>query len=1271
MDYTKELCGQTKKYYDLHHKNFINSISVLLTYENQAPPFKQKMYIKPKRSNRNPDCYTDLITNTRSLNPTRVRDMIKNIIDDLNMNVKNQLLQFATVIFLYDNTLNRDIVLLKFPAGLNIYHGSKILHDTHAIKNSIYYEDLENMIKSEDYNEYLTNKQKLNSFYSDIPTATSYSKSTMPESQEEYLKYTYPYDKISNVPRIGMNTYITADDIYVLFMEFDVQNYVNIKGISKKYGIPELNILSFLNLKNYNVQAIENYYLNHNLFNTFYDDSTKTVITYPMTDPHVTRLYQKYKNAFGLDSLYSTLLFREYNFAPTKSQLISYIQKYCNLLLLLTSYDNFDLNETTAIQVNFVSNTGIDTYQEFRKKLFDIIFKPGETQNDTVLLTNLNNPTVLNNVVDLLKSYKGHRISYYDVDGVVFNRLMYFIYKVLDTNYKTYNISVKGIYDAQFAFLLGNSFFHQEIILNPVNTVNRNYDNNLDEFQGVNENQLLTEFRKYKTSNILVKGSGVVYGFHESNLTEHSIWSGLYSIIFYNYFIKRNFIVDTLKNKNFNNDYVIGDEPVFLFTVILASLYHDLGKAGDCKYENYEFVNRNTSKYSLQECKFNKVFAYHDLDYHPEKSYYYLTNKEYKLSTYDFNLKFSVKLIEIIESIYKKYSIPTVITKYSKSIDHDIDLDMLSIFKIAISCHWYYGDIVLKNYNIDYSSLKISIDDRFIIEYMRKVLFYFNEIKINYYDTTLKKFGLRRFLMAFKYTLIVCVMVSTSDILGSKFPSDYKKMINTENFMKTFTKDNNYIFDLLNKISPNIFLQLFRYTPVETTSDIDYKETVLQKTMEELITCSALGLNQIIAFCDTMIEKLSIKNFNLLFGVDDYLEIIDQNKTTEIDNIDMKSIMFFDLNFLKFLKNNSIKFIYTKKLRNICKFVMILSTDDLNWFNKNINLKYFSSNFKVLLYDPSQDDLEYLIKYEVDLSQNTNSVIYSTVVNNSNGKFMFNLDFLEKKHNYNLEKIKLVLEKNTSDNIKQDMIKAVNIAHFNNYQKYLQEMIIKNKIDQVDLLNNKIKYVNYVTPDFKNEKTVEKDINDYINNYKIKNEKMISSNYTEFINKIGKVYLKDFNFAEFILLYKKFVKFFNEPDIENNPVISNNYFLILLTILVLIYDYYFDNEDDPVQRKMLQLETLEKFIKVQIYNDEIITSDLDPVIKSMDTIIDLLININSFIVLNQDNINIKVGLNVNSSIMITELKNYTNDINKIFSDMIKDNKIEINFREFQNRIIFI
>jgi len=894
-DYSKNLYYQEKSFYETNKDNFINSLTMLLTFDTLSDEEKMSVYYKHVRSKYDSPRifrkFNKLIKENRLDSITYIDMIISSI--EKNLNGYQEYIKFGKLIEY--NISDTDVYyFLKIPKGLNIYHASKRLNLAHIEYNIRYKYFTEPFI----YPKYEGSKQGgLNSFFGDMETANLY---IPPDDEIENIYRNEKYDVNEIRPIEGMNAFVFNDDVHLLIYEFDMVNYFpseiindsNIKISSKKqlFDIFDFSYINLLSL-----------YSSYNFLRT--------------------SLFDK---VFGICDLIKT-----YDFVDDKdfSILFGVLQKTINKKLITTlnnktgtTYKIYhykkgvveitDLYEYIELSMNF--------NKSFKDSVNNFIFEYKKRRKDIDILNDIYTNELKPVLDDIFKSYRGYRLSYYASDWEIFNNMSYIIKDlftfIVTDDYTFQDVKIYGYIATNVYQYLDGDPFHQEMFLYDPTTTNqknnqiliRNYQNMYDNDYGINEFEFIQELRKYLTTNLL---EDKFVGFHQGHLFEHSVWASQYALLIIYY------ISSIQKYKKVNNILKLFPDTSYTLLIYIIAFYHDIGKAGECNYYTYEYVNRNPTVLDEQECTYNSklnTFEYSQLSYHPEKSYEYLTGmREFKFS----NLKF-----EFPNNIYYNKNLKTY---FLNIFDKYLNRDLYDIFTISIACHWYFGDILLRNYD------KIVNDNNssFIQIYLDKIAFYLTTFDVKY-------------IMIVSF---ITMIISLADLLGS------------HEFGKS--DDFTHINDLLSKLPQQyreIYLQINKKLPRNTKKNIPLENTVIRKDYETIIDNSMTLFIRTLEYAKTKFIFNRKNNYQEYYQFmnnknlkSSYLSVIPKSLFIDI-NIFMYNNDFMDINeFLDLI--NTIKsslgndlniVIYGttgKRTRSLAKYISELDSAGINIYT---NLGY-------------------------------------------------------------------------------------------------------------------------------------------------------------------------------------------------------------------------------------------------------------------------------------------------------------------------------------------
>jgi len=245
---------------------------------------------------------------------------------------------------------------------------------------------------------------------------------------------------------------------------------------------------------------------------------------------------------------------------------------------------------------------------------------------------------------------------------------------------------------------------------------------------------IITEFRKYKTSNRLKKTKNGYEGFHQGHLYEHSSWVALKA-------------VEIAKNRGITDESVIN-------LIAATGMLHDIGKSGKCHYETVDweqFSPHTIPKHSwcraVENEKTNEYgFLYDAIPDHPSEGWRILRGlKPYTL------FKFSVLTGETtrveIEGELTQIDFEKFLLKYL-----DQNIVYMKILRIVVACHWYLGPAINEWQKSDASTRNIVIKN-----YLRRIEMFASAERIN----------IKQSPQIFELLLKVLLIVSEADIEGA------------------------------------------------------------------------------------------------------------------------------------------------------------------------------------------------------------------------------------------------------------------------------------------------------------------------------------------------------------------------------------------------------------------------------------------------------------------------------------------------------------------------
>ena len=308
--------------------------------------------------------------------------------------------------------------------------------------------------------------------------------------------------------------------------------------------------------------------------------------------------------------------------------------------------------------------------------------------------------------------------------------------------FKSHPIVSDGVFRPKVHYDIDKAgLFHSEIILfYAPDVLKKSVGNRYDDAYGINSLGILSDFRKYKSTNRLEwicdeeKCKGVKccwINFHQGHLFEHSSWTAINAIS----------IATELGIK----------EKSDIILILAAAALHDIGKAGGCGYENFEWmaydphsIPKNTQCRIISTIDKSDVgFSYYDIPNHPERGYSMLYGTKY-YEVLDFkpvgNNRFKVReAFKLTFQDWEKYRIQNEINEIS-----------WKFIRISTGAHWYLGIAIG-----DYIKGNDEQKNKIATEYLRKIELYYNSEFLKYNREQLGQ------------AVNITMMVSYADLLGS------------------------------------------------------------------------------------------------------------------------------------------------------------------------------------------------------------------------------------------------------------------------------------------------------------------------------------------------------------------------------------------------------------------------------------------------------------------------------------------------------------------------
>nr|QBK88242.1 MAG: hypothetical protein LCMAC202_06040 [Marseillevirus LCMAC202] len=330
-------------------------------------------------------------------------------------------------------------------------------------------------------------------------------------------------------------------------------------------------------------------------------------------------------------------------------------------------------------------------------------------------------------------------------------------------------------------------YFNSELIaFYAPDILERDNQNIHDDRYKLNALGILTEMRKYKTTNILnLDSNNKFINFHQGHLYEHSTWTALNSRRLDTEL--REQARSILQQENINSDVLNIDDIVILATGLL----HDIGKGGFCLYTTPpkagEPADPNKKQIGIAYLDYNPHtipkpywcnvikddinelgFTYYDQPIHPEEGYRVLKGL-IPFTMYSFTPD------NVIQDDYNLVSRDW--DHYQKAAGFTAWYQMKYV-RIGTAAHWNFGPIA-SQYNTNPS-------DAIVLRYLRKIE--------RYYNAEFGKFDMQVFIQA----LYVTMIVSVADIYASLYnkqllPDNPEKIYNNFPNYHIYTRMLNYV----------------------------------------------------------------------------------------------------------------------------------------------------------------------------------------------------------------------------------------------------------------------------------------------------------------------------------------------------------------------------------------------------------------------------------------------------------------------------------------------
>jgi len=338
----------------------------------------------------------------------------------------------------------------------------------------------------------------------------------------------------------------------------------------------------------------------------------------------------------------------------------------------------------------------------------------------------------------------GFRFSTYEHDRPVINQLSWLfnqyessVVGVISSSLYVYSKGkgdiTKQVFNiGELSFYTSKGYFHSEVgLFYAPSSLERDRRNKYDTEYGMNYLGILTEYRKFKTSN----------SFHSGNLLEHNTWVAL---------------VASQICKNYTH---LGSDFAKSEVYLLAGLLHDIGKAGRCVTEPV-YKNQDAHAPSMSVCNYvkdeNSIVGceYDTIPDHPDIGYMYLEG-------YKNFFRYTLNGLENKEA-YNENSEEITKEDWQAFYEHlGIPFFESKLISVTVGAHWYFGDFLRKVRALgliekDAEKLKLEIS-QLSREYLRKVEMFYNDLFAD------------RNREDFRKCVLFTVIVSMADVYGSEY----------------------------------------------------------------------------------------------------------------------------------------------------------------------------------------------------------------------------------------------------------------------------------------------------------------------------------------------------------------------------------------------------------------------------------------------------------------------------------------------------------------------